>query len=382
MSYSNHIEISKSALEQNINFIRQQLLRHTRLSCVVKGNAYGHGIPIIIPLEEDMGINHFSVFNAEEAYQVKQVSKRNSTIMIMGMLTQEQVHWAVEQEVEFYIFERERLQEAEEAAKKIGKPALIHLEVETGMNRTGVPFELLEEFVLKIDRSPHLQLKGVCTHLAGAESISNYYRVKKQTITYQKILRKLQGMGITPQNRHIASSAATLRHPNTQMDMVRVGILQYGFFPNEETFTHYITKKTDYDYPLKRIISWKSQVMSLKDIQQGEFVGYGTSYFAHSPMTIATVPVGYGHGYSRSLSNQGRVIINGHFAPVVGTINMNMICVDVSNIPNIQKGDEVVLIGKQDELEISVASFSDFSNQINYELLTRLPIDIPRIVVE
>ena len=162
--------------------------------------------------------------------------------------------------------------------------------------------------------------------------------------------------------------------------MVRIGIMQYGFWPSDETLINYLSKKEEKVDPLQRVISWKSKVMSTKEVNTGEFIGYGTTYLAHKKMKIATIPVGYAHGFSRSLSNQGRVLIKGKRVGVVGIVNMNLMTVDVTDIPEIQKGDEVVLIGKQGDLAISVASFSELSNQLNYELLTRLPYKIPRII--
>ncbi|HKK66721.1 MAG TPA: alanine racemase C-terminal domain-containing protein, partial [Bacteroidales bacterium] len=129
-----------------------------------------------------------------------------------------------------------------------------------------------------------------------------------------------------------------------------------------------------------RIMTWKSKVMDTKYVKTGEFISYGTSYMARNNMKIATIPVGYAHGYSRSLSHQGRVLINGHRVDIVGNVNMNLLIVKISDIPETKKGDEVVLIGKQNGSEITVASFSEFSNQLNYEMLTRLPAEIPRIV--
>ena len=164
--------------------------------------------------------------------------------------------------------------------------------------------------------------------------------------------------------------------------MVRIGILQYGFFPSREVLIDYLTRHKENDYPLTRLISWKTKVMDVKSVKAGDFIGYGTSYLANANMKVASIPVGYSHGFSRSLSNQGRVLIQGKRLSVVGMVNMNMTLVDVSNLEGVQKGDEVVLIGKQGDLEISVSSFGEFSDLVNYELLTRLPSNIPRKIVD
>lgn len=383
MEHSTHIEISKSALYNNLSFIKKLLGSKTAFSSVIKGNAYGHGVENIVPLEEEFGVSHFSVFNADEALKVFQASNGSSTIMIMGMLLPEQIEWAIENDVEFVAFDIGRVKTALQYAEKIKKKAKIHIEIETGMNRTGLERKNIPRICKLIqDNKNYVEIKGVCTHFAGAESIANYYRVKKQEKAYQSALKKMEECGIVPEKRHVACSAAAIKYPKTKMDMARIGILQYGFFPTREIMISYLSHSKTNINPLKRIITWKSKVMGKKSIKQGEFVGYGNSFFANSTMEIAIVPIGYSQGYSRSLSNQGRVLIGGHFAHIVGVVNMSMILVDITNIANVQLGDEVVLIGKQGEHEISVASFSDFTNQVNYELLTRLPVDIPRIVTE
>ncbi|HCE53949.1 MAG: alanine racemase [Lutibacter sp. BRH_c52] len=380
---TSYIEISKSALEHNLQFLKNYIGNGVQISSVVKGNAYGHGIEVFVPLAENCGINHFSVFSADEALSVYKSSTQNSTIMIMGLINNEQLEWTIENNIEFYVFELDRLEKALETAKRIGKTAKVHIEVETGMNRTGFAISELPAVLKLLKNNPvNLQFKGLCTHFAGAESIANYYRIHKQQKVFQKVLKKVAAAGLSPEQKHTACSAAALRYPKFQMDMVRLGIIQYGFFPNKEILIEYLTKKKETENPLKRLISWKSHVMDVKKVKTGEFVGYGTSYLANYDLKIAIIPVGYAHGFSRNLSNQGIVLINGQRVSVVGTVNMNMITVDVTQVNSVEKGDEVVLIGKQGDLEISVSSFSEFSEQVNYELLTRLPENLPRLVVD
>jgi alanine racemase len=351
-------------------------------SSVVKGNAYGHGIELFIPLAEECGVNHFSVFSADEALRVKATSKNNPTIMIMGMLDYAQLAWAIENNIEFYVFDLDRLNNAAQIASKTGMQAKIHIELETGMNRTGFSSnQLIKVAQILKEQNEHLSFQGLCTHFAGAESIANYFRIKNQQRIYKNLTNKLISSTVSPKQRHTACSAAMLRYPKTRMDMVRIGILQYGFFPSREVLVDYLTKRKEQNYPLERLISWKSKIMDIKFVKTGNFVGYGTSYLANTDIKIAIVPVGYSHGFSRSLSNHGRVLIHGQRVGVVGMVNMNMISVDITKIEGVEKGDEVVLIGKQGELEVSVSSFSEFSEQINYELLTRLPSNIPRKII-
>jgi alanine racemase len=383
MYYTSVIEINKSALLHNLQFLRGLVGQDIRISSVVKGNAYGHGIEQFVPVAEECGVDHFSVFSADEALRLSKVSNGESTIMIMGMIDNQEIEWAIAGGIEFYVFELDRLEKALEVSKKLGLPAKIHVEIETGMNRTGFEEKELPRVREMLKQHPtFLNFEGLCTHYAGAESIGNYYRIMGQRKKYSKILKRFKNEGLEPKFRHTACSAAALRYPTTRMDLVRFGILQYGFFPSRETMVEYISKEEEMEYPLKRLISWKSKVMSLKHVKTGEFIGYGISYLANTDMTVASVPVGYYHGYSRRLSNRGRVLIHGARVGVVGMVNMNMMLVDVSNLENVRKGDEVVLIGEQDDQEISVSSFGEFSVQLNYELLTRLPQNIPRRVVE
>lgn len=382
MDQTSYIEISKSAYNHNIKYLRKIVGKDVRISSVVKGNAYGHGVNIIVPLAEKAKINHFSVFSASEALDVFNVANPKSDIMIMGYLNDEQLEWAIENEIEFYVFDMERLEKAVELAAAIRKPARIHIEAETGFNRTGFEYEKMPEVVNFIkDNQDHLILEGLCTHYAGAESITNHYRVINQIKNYRQFHRYLTRHELKPRFKHTAGSAASLTYPQTIMDMVRIGISQYGFWPTQETFIYQFKRNQAKDSDLKRVISWKTRIMSIKEVDSGDFVGYGTSYMANKKVKIAIIPVGYTNGFSRSLSNMGRVLIRGKRVPVVGTVTMNTMNVNVTDIPNVQLGDEVVLIGKQNRLNISIASFSEMSNQLNYQTLARLPGNIPRNVV-
>ncbi len=376
------IELSKDSFKHNINFLKNEMGEDVIISSVVKGNAYGHGIKEFVPLAEECGINHFSVYSAGEAVEVFKSSKKNPRIMIMGMVEGEELEWAINKGTEFYVFDIDRIQQAVMYASKQKRFAKIHIEIETGMNRTGFSGENLREVfqLIKLNKKV-LSVEGLCTHFAGAESIANYVRIQKQLKTFNKIYKWFVKNGITPKLRHTACSAAAMSYPKSRMDLVRIGIMQYGFWSSRETFIGYINGHEDKSDPLKRVICWKSKVMSTKYVKTGEFIGYGTSYLAQRDMKIATIPVGYAHGFSRGLSNQGRVLINGYRVSVIGIVNMNLITVDITNIPETKKGDEAVLIGNQGDLSISVASFSELSNQPDYELLTRLNYNIPRTVV-
>jgi len=373
------IEISSSSYRQNISFIRNLLGSEVEFSSVVKGNAYGHGISEIVPIAEEAGISHFSVFGSDEARQVKAVTKPTTHLMIMGYIGEDDMEWVINQDIEMFISDLHRAEEVLKICKNCSKKAIIHLDVETGLNRLGLEKEELKQLVRLLKKHPeYFEVKGLCTHYAGAESIANYVRIQKQIKRFKEIEALLQEQGIVPEIKHTACSAAAITYPETRMDLVRIGILQYGFWPSKETFIHYIHDKVNKRDPLQRILKWKSEVMVVKKVRQGEFIGYGNNFMAYKDMKIAIIPIGYSDGYSRSLSNQGKVLINGERISVVGMVNMNMIIANVCKLPDVKKGDEVIIIGKQGNNQLSVASFSEMSKQVNYELLTRLPLKIHR----
>ncbi len=382
MNNSSILTLNKEAVKNNINFLRKKLGKNVRISSVVKANAYGHGIEQIVPLFENEGIDHFSVFDYNEAARVQKCLSTPASIMIMGWIADINIEDAIKKGFEFFVFNINRLQKALHYSQKLKIKAKIHIEVETGMNRSGL--NLNELLILSdiINKNPqNFIVEGFCTHLAGAESISNYKRIKDQIKRYKKMLLILNEKGIVAKYRHIANSAASFVYPETRMDLVRIGIMQYGFWPSSETFIHYIQNKKNKTDLLQRILEWKSVIMSIKDVKTGEFIGYGMSFLAQSDIKVALIPIGYSEGYNRSLSNKGRVLIHGQRCVVIGLVNMNMFMVDISGIPDIKIGDEVVIIGKQYDLEIKVSAFSNISDKLNYEVLAHLPKNIKRIII-
>ncbi len=384
MLASSWIELDHSALTKNIRYLSRRIGTGTVFVSVIKGNAYGHGIEQFLPLAESAGVKYFAVYDAFEAFQALQVKATQSQLIIMGMLDQDQLEWVIANDIAFYVFEPERLSAAIAEARKQKRKALIHLELETGMHRTGLEEDELPGIIQSLKKnSRYLKIEGICTHYAGAESIANYHRIQQQYQQFTKLGKLLKRNGIIPRFYHSACSAAALIYPHTIMNLVRFGIAQYGFWPSMETKMNNLlsdASKFTRD-PLKAILSWKSRIMSLKSVEKGKFVNYGNAFLSTKPMKLATVPIGYHHGYSRSLGNSGQVLVRGRRADVVGIVNMNMLMVDVSQIPGVKPGDEVVLIGKQGDLLISVASFAELTKMVNYELLSRLPYQIPRIVV-
>ncbi|MCG2761148.1 MAG: alanine racemase [Candidatus Delongbacteria bacterium] len=353
------------------------------MSSVVKANAYGHGINEFAPLVEAEGINHFSVFDYHEALKLHKVLNKNSTIMIMGWIGKNNLEDVIRKGFEFFVFDPERLEQAVEIARYINIPAKIHLEVETGMNRSGLnKREFIKALNFINENKSSVIVSGLCSHLAGAESIANHVRVIQQIKSFDAYKIEIKKHNIEPEYYHLACSAATMSYPGSRQNLVRIGIMQYGFWSSKEVFLRYTARKKDFIDPLERVIGLKSEIMSIKEIKKGKFISYGTTYLAQNDMKTAIVPIGYSKGYSRSFSNRGRILIKGQLCYVIGLVNMNMIIADVSYIADLKIGDEVVLIGSQNDLTISVDSFSEISQQINYEILSRLPNDIPRIIIK
>lgn len=381
MQYPSRIELSTAALRRNLGFLRRHLGPGALFSSVVKGNAYGHGIEAFVPLAERCGVRHFSVFSADEALRVVGCRTTDSQVAIMGFIDPEELAWAVEHEVSFYVFDPALLESALAAARTVGRPARVHLEVETGLNRTGLDGEALGQAVDLLAAHPdELVLDGVCTHFAGAESVGNHVRITRQKDRFAAALEDIVARGIRPRLRHAACSAAALTYPETIMDMARIGIAHYGYWPSQETRMHHLlgggTGAPARD-PLQRVLRWTSRVVQIKPVPAGEFVGYGTSYLTTRAERFAVVPVGYFHGYPRVLSNLGHVLVRGRRAPVAGMVNMNLIMVDVTDNRDVQVGDEVVVIGNQQRQAITVSSFSEMTRFLNYEVLARLPADLP-----
>ena len=382
------IELSASALKHNLRFIRRHLPPGAVFSSVIKGNAYGHGIGVFVPLAESCGVRHFSVFGADEALATWNARTEDSELMIMGWLDSAAVEWAVEQGIAFWVFDVERARQALGAATRTRRPARIHLELETGFNRTGLDGAELDAVLDLVAAHPsRLAVEGICTHLAGAESAANHQRIRQQIESFERFSGALRQRGLNVGRRHAACSAAIFAYPETVLDLVRCGIAQYGFWPSTEIRMRWALQHEP-DRPrmgrdaLRRVMKWRSRVMAVRDVAPGQFVGYGNSYLTTRHQRIAAVPVGYTHGFARNLSNLGHVLVQGRQAQVVGTVNMNMMLVDVTDLPGVQPGNEVVIIGKQGRLAITVSSFSDMTRNLNYEVLVRIPSEIPRVIVD
>jgi alanine racemase len=271
VKHSSWIELSQSAAKKNINFIRKKVGPKPRICSVVKANAYGHGTHEFVPMLENCGIDYFATSSSSEAESVLEVCSPESDIIVMGILFDVDIPWAIENGIEFYVFDYDRLKIVLDEAKKIGKPGKIHLEVETGTNRTGMDYSDIGKSITLIKKNKkYFELKGVCSHLGGAESFANGFRIDRQIKLFNDIKKLFKKRDFLPKYFHLACSAAALAYPETIMDMVRIGISQYGFWPSPEIYSHHLSSNGKRkDSPLHRVISWKTNVMDITHVDKG-----------------------------------------------------------------------------------------------------------------
>lgn len=334
---------------------------------VVKGNAYGHGLPTVVPAAMAAGQRTFCTFSAAEAERVRRHGP-GARIIVMGHIDSADIPWASKHNVELYAHAHHAFQAMQEAEA----PLRVHLEVETGMHRTGMQPEHALDAARAMADDPYLQHVGTCTHLAGAESLANMPRIDAQVQRFHDFVDALKDHGISPGTRHIASSSAALLRPELRLDMVRLGIAMYGTWPTRD-----VQANCREAWEPRPAMAWRSRVMDVHKVGDGAYIGYGKHAAAEGETMVAIVPVGYADGFARGLSENGCVLIRGDRHPIIGMVNMNMLQVDVTGT-QVEEGDEVVLIGNQGDQRIGVHSFAEDHDMVNYELMTRLGQHLPR----
>lgn len=375
------IEISKSALVHNLRVFRELVGPNVKIACIVKANAYGHGLKEIVLILNNTETDWFGVDSLEEALEIRALGI-NKPILILGYTPLLKLGEAVENEISLTVYNKESLQKI--LSLKMEKKAKIHLKVETGLNRQGQKAdEILNLAKLIIKNKDFFELEGLSTHFANIEDTLDSSFAFEQLKVFKETIRLLKKNKINPPIKHCAASAAALLYPETHFNMIRVGISLYGLCPSKETQIALSLKKSRRKLSLKPVLTWKSVLAQIKTVDQGESVGYGRTWFAPRKSVIGIVPVGYYDGYDRELSNNSRILINGQSAPVVGRVAMNMIMVDLTNLKKTKTKTEteVVLIGKSDENEISADEFARRIGTINYEVVSRINPFLPRVVV-
>ena len=294
-------------------------------------------------------------------------------ILVLGYTPAGDIPILIESDLTQTIFSYEMAKFISYEACKLGKRIKIHIKVDTGMGRIGfVPHPESIEQIVDINKLPNIEIEGIYTHFASADEEDPSY-TKEQSSIFHGFLKELNQVDIDFPIIHAANSAGIIMHKNTHLSMVRLGIVLYGHYPSEVAST--------YGLNIIPAMSLKTQVVHVKEVPKGQSIGYNRNYTTTKPTKIATIPIGYADGYGRGLSNKGRVLIRGEYAPVVGNICMDQFMVDVTHMNYVDVGDEVVIFGKQDSNEITVEEIASLLGTINYEIICMIGKRIPRIYV-
>lgn len=368
--YRVQANVDLEAIRHNIIEIRCKLNSGTKIMVIIKADAYGHGAVPVAKAIEYIGVDAYGVAIIEEAIELREAGI-TKPILVLGYTPKEQYHYVVANDVMQTVFQYEMAEALSYEAKRQGKIAKIHIKVDTGMSRIGFndTIESLNE-IIKISKLPNLKIEGLFSHFAQADEVDKS-SAKKQLQRFIKFSQLLENNQIIFTTKHLSNSAGIIELPEANFDMVRCGITTYGIYPSD-----WVNQS---DYHLKPAMELKTHVIYLKEIEAGVGVSYGATFISKRKMKVATIPVGYADGYSRNLSNQGRVIIRGQYAPIIGRICMDQFMVDVTEIDNVQQGDIVTLLGRDQEAYISVEELAELSHSFPYELVCNVGKRIPRV---
>ena len=383
---SSWIELSRSAHHGNLGFLRRCVGDDVELSAVVKSNAYGHGLELMAASAADAGADSFCVHALDEALSLRRAGFRQD-ILVMGHVPLARLGEAVEHDLRLVVYNPETLSRLDRETTARGRSVRVHLKVETGTHRQGVEGAALDDFLEQLKSLPRVQLEGVYTHFANIEDTTDHRYARRQMARFRAALETIERAGFSPNKRHAACSAATVLFPETHFDLVRVGISQYGFWSSKETLLSHehstsLASSGDVAGSLTPVLTWKTRVSQVKAVEAGAAVGYGCTFVTTRPSRIAILPIGYSDGYDRGLSSSAHVLIHGRRAQVCGRVCMNLTMVDVTDIPDVQLEDEVVLIGRQGDEEVTADHLAGLTGTIHYEIVTRLAPHLPRLMVD
>ena len=371
-------EIDRQALGDNL-----RALRRTNGSAlcapVVKANAYGHGLTLAAQAFLSAGADWLCVDALEEAEALRE-AKVEVPILVLGWVPPERLRDAVRLGVRLVVSDPALVQQLSDEAVAEGRNVPVHVKVETGNNRQGLlPPDALA-LAERAQRLPGLTLEGLSTHFADVEDTTDHTFARLQLARLQETVGALRRRGLRVPIVHCANSAATILWPEAHLDLVRLGIASYGMWPSRETYITALSTQRD-QVALTPALTWKTRIAQLKTVAPGETVGYGRSFQVTHPTRLAVLPVGYYDGYDRRLSNLAHALVRGHRAPVRGRVCMNMLTVDVTDVPGVSGDDEVVLLGPQGDEAVTAEQLGDWIGTINYEVTTRIAAHIPRVGV-
>lgn len=367
MYFRTEAKIDLDAVEYNCSSVRARLPENVKLLGVIKADAYGHGAVQLAELLRDK-CDFFGVACIEEAVELRQ-SGITSPILILGYVSPAEYENVVLYDVRIPIFSYDMAEALSAEAVRQGREAVFHFCVDTGMSRIG--FQVNEgsaDVCSEIIKLPNIRAEGLFSHFATADE-KDLTKAKAQREKFDCFAQMLQARGIDIPIKHINNSAGIMNFRECY-DMCRMGIVLYGLYPSDEV------DKSLLD--IKPVMSWSARISHIKSLEAGREISYGATYKTTEQRIIATVPVGYADGYPRCLSNKGRVIVGGEFANIVGRVCMDQMMIDITDIPNVQVDDEVVLVGTQGDKTLSVEEVSEMADSFNYEFICGISRRVPR----
>ena len=369
-------EVSLGNLRYNFGVVQRHLGPGITVCAVVKADGYGHGATECARALEEEGAQWLGVTSLDEAIPLRDAGIHARILLMTGF-------WRGEEEEIIRLrltptaWEPGQVELLEKAAAGLGIPKHpVHLKVDTGMGRLGVAPEDLPGVISALKSSPHLVLEGLSTHLASSE-VLDAPSVGEQLKSFEESKRVLRNAGLEPALVHVANTGAVISRRETWNNMVRPGIALYGYYlPFERAGREVSGSKLR--LAVKPVLTWKTRILSLREVRANQALGYGGTYVTKAPARIAVLPVGYADGLNRQLSSRGRVIVREHYAPIVGRISMDLTLVDVTGLPGIAVGDEVVLLGSGDGLSVDACEHAELANTSLYEILCSISKRVPR----
>jgi alanine racemase len=369
-------EVSLGALGENFHAVQKHVGKNVTICAVVKADGYGHGAVECARALESEGALWLGVTDAAEGLALRGAGVTARILLMTGIWKGEE-DAIVAQNLTPTIWEHWHIEALERAARKRQSVLPVHLKLDTGMTRLGATREALPRLCEMLSACKHLSLEGVSTHFASAEVLDAEDAVR-QTKRFEEGLAVVQSYGLQPPLVHMGNSAAMSARPETWKTMVRPGIALYGY---SLAFTRGGNPAEVAPLPLHPVLSWKTRVLTVKEVGAGQAVGYVGTFVTRARSRIAVLPVGYADGYPRLLSNRARVIVGSDYAPVVGRVSMDLTIVDVTHIRDVAVGDEVVLIGENNGKSVDAVELARLCESVPYEILCGLSQRVPRVYI-
>jgi alanine racemase len=369
-------QVSLENLRYNFGVVQRHIGAGITVCAVVKADAYGHGATECARALEEEGARWLGVTSLDEAIPLREAGIRTRILLMTGFWRGEEEE-IIRLQLTPTVWEPGQVELLEKAAAGLGLPRLpVHLKVDTGMGRLGVDPEDLYQVASALKSSPHLLLEGLSTHLASSE-VLDAPSVNEQLQKFEQVRNLLRNEGFDPQLVHVANTGAVISKRESWNTMVRPGIALYGYYlPFERAGREVSGSKLRLG--VKPVLTWKTRILSLRDVRANQALGYGGTYVTKAPARIAVLPVGYADGLNRALSSRGRVIVREHYAPIVGRISMDLTLADVTGLPGVSVGDEVTLLGALDGLSVDAREHAELANTNVYEILCAISKRVPR----